>query len=64
VVCRGLAPYLGRTATLAVVVSTAPATGDARVTKDEVREDTLKALYRQEPRLERAVQELDLELME
>jgi hypothetical protein len=36
----------------------------ARITDQEVREDTLKALYRKEPRLERAVQELDLELME
>jgi hypothetical protein len=34
------------------------------VTEDEVREDALKALYRQEPRLERAVEELDLELMD
>jgi hypothetical protein len=34
------------------------------VTRSEVREDTLRALIRQEPRLERAVQELDLELME
>ena len=31
---------------------------------DEVRADTLKALYRKEPRLERAVEELDLELMD
>jgi hypothetical protein len=31
---------------------------------DVVRKDTLKALYRKEPRLEQAVQDLDLELME
>ena len=35
-----------------------------RVTEDEVREGTIKSLFRQEPRLERAVEELDLELME
>ena len=35
-----------------------------RVTREEVHADTLRALYRQEPRLERAVEELDLELME
>jgi len=35
-----------------------------RIGREEVRADTLKALYRKEPRLERAVQELDLELME
>jgi hypothetical protein len=35
-----------------------------RVTEAEVRDQTLKALYRQEPRLQRAVEELDLELME
>ena len=35
-----------------------------RVTEAEVRDHVLKALYRQEPRLQRAVEELDLELME
>jgi hypothetical protein len=35
-----------------------------RVTDAEVRQDTLRALYRQEPRLRRAVEELDLELMD
>jgi hypothetical protein len=35
-----------------------------RISRDEVRADTLKALYRKEPRLERAVEELDLELMD
>jgi hypothetical protein len=48
-----------------VVESPRPAPETARrVTQNEVREDTLRALYRQEPRLERAVEELDLELME
>ena len=63
-IIRGLSPYLGRPVTLAAPSSESPVEGPARVTEDEVREDTLKALYRQEPRLEKAVQELDLELMD
>ncbi|MGY8797155.1 MAG: DNA polymerase III subunit gamma/tau [Longimicrobiales bacterium] len=63
-ISRGLSPYLGRPVTLAAPSSDSPVEGPARVTEDEVREDTLKALYRQEPRLEKAVQELDLELMD
>jgi hypothetical protein len=35
-----------------------------RIGRDEVRADTLKSLYRKEPRLKKAVEELDLELME
>ena len=35
-----------------------------RISREEVRSDTLRALFRQEPRLERAVQELDLELLD
>jgi hypothetical protein len=60
----GLAPYLGRRPELVVTSSESAASRPARVTEEEVRGDTLKALYRKEPRLERAVQELDLELME
>jgi DNA polymerase-3 subunit gamma/tau len=41
-----------------------PSTPAARITREVVRNDTLKALYRKEPRLEQAVQDLDLELME
>ena len=41
-----------------------PAGAPRRITEDEVREDSLKALYRQEPRLRRAVEELDLELFD
>ena len=63
-ISRGLSPYVGRPVTLAAASSDSPVEGPARVTEDEVREDTLKALYRQEPRLEKAVQELDLELMD
>lgn len=36
----------------------------SRITQDDARQDTMRALFRQEPRLERAVQELDLELMD
>ena len=63
-IIRGLSPYLGRPVALAAPSSESPVEGPARVTEDEVLEDTLKALYRQEPRLEKAVQELDLELMD
>jgi hypothetical protein len=35
-----------------------------RIGREEVRADTLKSLYRKEPRLAKAVEELDLELME
>jgi DNA polymerase-3 subunit gamma/tau len=38
--------------------------GVPRVTEADVREGALNALFRQEPRLRRAVEELDLELME
>ena len=59
----GMAPFLGRT--LSVRVQAPPeATPHPRISTDEVRADTLKSLYRKEPRLERAVEELDLELME
>ncbi len=63
----GLTPYLGRPLRVRVVVA---GTGEAapgtarRIGREEVRADTLKALFRKEPRLERAVEELDLELME
>jgi DNA polymerase-3 subunit gamma/tau len=61
---EGLARHLGRTPELVLDESDAPATKGARVTEAEVRDHTLSALYRQEPRLKRAVEELDLELME
>jgi DNA polymerase-3 subunit gamma/tau len=60
---EGLAPYLGRKPELMVEGSPGEAT-TRRISQDEVRADTLKALYRKEPRLERAVEELDLELMD
>jgi len=63
-IAEGLAPYMGRRPKLTVEEAEISADPPVRVTPEEVRDDTLKALYRQEPRLERAVQELDLELMD
>jgi DNA polymerase-3 subunit gamma/tau len=60
----GLAPYLGRRPELVINTPASDPGSASRITEEEVREDTLKALYRKEPRLERAVQELDLELMD
>ena len=61
---EGMTPFLGRRPVLNVDTSQAGQTHGERITREEVHADTLKALYRQEPRLERAVEELDLELME
>jgi DNA polymerase-3 subunit gamma/tau len=60
---EGIAPYLGRTPAV-VVATSADEARNRRISPEEVRADTLKALYRKEPRLERAVEELDLELLE
>jgi len=60
----GLLPWVGRPVALRVTPPEAPGAPPTRVSREEVRADTLKALYRKEPRLEQAVQELDLELME
>jgi hypothetical protein len=61
---EGLAPYLTRRPEIVVGAPAEPPAPGRRVTQEEVHADTLRALYRQEPRLERAVQELDLELMD
>ncbi len=61
---RGLSPFLAGPLDLRIEVAPTRAEASGRVTREEVTEDTLKALFRQEPRLERAVEELDLELME
>jgi DNA polymerase-3 subunit gamma/tau len=61
---EGLAPHLGRLPELVVDGRAREAGPSARVSEAEVREHALQALYRQEPRLERAVEELDLELMD
>jgi hypothetical protein len=61
---EGLADRLGRIPELVLdAPSVAPGRSN-RATKAEVHDDTLKALYRQEPRLQKAVEELDLELMD
>ena len=60
----GLETYLAAAPTIDVEVEEPGAGNARRVTQNEVREDTMRALIRQEPRLERAVEELDLELME
>jgi hypothetical protein len=61
---EGMTPFLGRRPILRVELPQADEGRSGRITREEVQADTLKALYRQEPRLERAVEELDLELME
>ncbi len=66
-ISAGLAPYLGRSLGVRVAVANGGQPGSGtprRISREEVRADTLKALYRKEPRLQRAVEELDLELME
>jgi DNA polymerase-3 subunit gamma/tau len=63
-ISEGLTPYLGRRPEVAVQAADSMTDSPARVTKEEVQAETLTALYRQEPRLERAVEELDLELMD
>jgi hypothetical protein len=60
----GLAHYLGYVPEVRVEPPREGPENARRVTQNEVREHTLQALFRQEPRLERAVEELDLELME
>ena len=60
----GLAPYLGRRSPVRVVLPERADAPSARISQEEVRTDTLKSLYRKEPRLRKAVEELDLELME
>jgi DNA polymerase III subunit gamma/tau len=61
---RGLEPHLGRPVHLTVGAPSSAPAETRRITEEEVKGDTLRALFRQEPRLERAVEELDLELME
>jgi len=60
---QGLLPFAGR-AVQVKVVGPGGQKPERRITPEEVKSDTLKGLIREEPRLERAVQDLDLELME
>ena len=59
-----LAKHAGRPVHVRVVAPPEAPPTPPRIGREEVRADTLKSLYRKEPRLEKAVQELDLELME
>lgn len=59
-----LAKHTGRPVPVRIATSPETVQPPPRISRDEVRADTLKSLYRKEPRLEKAVQELDLELME
>ncbi len=60
---QALAPWIA--GPVSVEVLEPPEVLDApRVTQADARNDTMRALIRQEPRLEQAVQELDLELMD
>jgi len=61
---KGLEAYLGRLVEVSVGPASEAPPAATRVTEAEVKEDTLRALFRQEPRLKRAVEELDLELMD
>ncbi len=61
---RGLEPYLGRVPDLVLGLPAEAAPETVRITDEEVRGDTLSALFRQELRLREAVEELDLELMD
>ncbi len=64
-IAEALGPFLGRVPRIEVAPrGNGTSAQEERVTSEEVRQDTLKSLCREEPRLERAVQELDLELME
>ncbi len=63
-IARALAPWLGRTPEIRVVEAELPADVPERVSRDTVRDDTMRELFRKEPRLKRAVEELDLELLD
>ncbi|MDE2772493.1 MAG: DNA polymerase III subunit gamma/tau [Gemmatimonadota bacterium] len=60
----GLSKELGRDASVVLEAAEAPAEGAARVTLESVREGRLRELLAKEPALERAVTELDLELLD
>jgi DNA polymerase-3 subunit gamma/tau len=61
---EGLAARLGRVPELVLAGLAEAPRKPGRITEAEVRRHSLEALYRQEPRLQKAVEELDLELME
>ncbi len=64
-ISEGLAPHVGRRVEFVVVEEGhGPSEATQRIGHGEVRRDTLQELVRKEPRLQRAVEELDLELMD
>ena len=63
-ISKGVASYLERAPDIVIAdIKTEPSNTE-RITEKSVREDTLRELLQQEPRLGRAVEELDLELMD
>ena len=63
-ICKGVAAYLKRAPDIVIAdIKTEPLNTE-RITEKSVREDTLRELLQQEPRLGKAVEELDLELMD
>lgn len=60
----GLKPHVGHRVRLVLAEVGGPPGPPPRISRDVVRDDTMKALLRKEPRLKQAVEELDLELME
>ena len=60
----GLSSQLGRDARIVLDAAETPTEGGARITLESVREGRLRELLAKEPALERAVTELDLELLD
>jgi len=63
-ICKGVAAYLKRAPDIIIADIKKESLNTERITEKSVREDTLRELLQQEPRLGRAVEELDLELMD
>ena len=61
---EGVEPYVSRSFDIVLGDAETDPRNIEHITEKSVREDTLRELLRQEPRLERAVEELDLELMD
>ena len=63
-ICKGVGAYLKQAPDIVIAdIATEPLNTE-RITEKSVREDTLRELLQQEPRLGRALEELDLELMD
>mgnify|MGYP003721365027 FL=1 len=61
---EGVEPYVSRSLDIVLGDAETDPRNIEHITEKSVREDTLRELLRKEPRLERAVEELDLELMD